>query len=287
MSPRRVKDKLDVKIVQMTCKEVDIAIEWANKEGWNPGVHDAECFYQADPTGFYAAKLNGEVIGTISLVKYPGDFAFEGLYIIKPEFRGKGIGKIIQEFGLEITKKMTLGLDGVFDMKEKYAKYGLKYCYHSTRYAGTAQNNPAKQCQTITKKDFKEVAVFDKECFGFERTSFLNRWLLQKDHTSMLIRNQKNELCGFGVIRKCVKGYKIGPLFADSKAEAELLFNSLTATVTGEIVFLDVPDPNKAGVEFAEKRVLQPMFSTVRMYTKVGIELPLSKIFGVTTFELG
>jgi hypothetical protein len=30
-----------------------------------------------------------------------------------------------------------------------------------------------------------------------------------------------------------------------------------------------------------------PVFSTVRMYSKTAPELPLNKIFGVTTFELG
>jgi hypothetical protein len=30
-----------------------------------------------------------------------------------------------------------------------------------------------------------------------------------------------------------------------------------------------------------------PVFSTVRMYSKASPELPLNKIFGVTTFELG
>jgi hypothetical protein len=69
MSPSQAKQNITIE--QMNRQEVDIAIEWAQKEGWNPGLHDAECFYHADPTGFYAAKLDGEVVGTISLVKYP------------------------------------------------------------------------------------------------------------------------------------------------------------------------------------------------------------------------
>lgn len=30
-----------------TRTEVDIAIELAAKEGWNPGLHDADCYYSA------------------------------------------------------------------------------------------------------------------------------------------------------------------------------------------------------------------------------------------------
>jgi len=32
--------------------EVDLAVDWAASEGWNPGLDDAACFHAADPGGF-------------------------------------------------------------------------------------------------------------------------------------------------------------------------------------------------------------------------------------------
>jgi GNAT superfamily N-acetyltransferase len=281
-------DKPDLTIEPMTQKEVDIAIAWAQKEGWNPGIHDAECFYHADPNGFYAAKLDGEIAGTISLVKYPGDFVFEGLYIVKPQFRGRGIGSQIQRYALNLCKDSNLGLDGVVAMQKKYTQYGFKYAYNNSRYAGTAQDKPSRQCRPIQRKDFSEIAAFDLECFGYDRSKFLDCWLFQKDAASLSIHSEKTGIIsGYGVIRKCMQGHKIGPLFADNQGDAERLFNSLTSTVPGETVFLDVPQPNRTAVELAEKKRLQPVFSTVRMYTKTSPIIPLNKIYGVTTFELG
>ena len=280
--------KQDITIEQMTQKEVDVAIDWAQKEGWNPGIHDAECFYHADPNGFYAAKLNGEIVGTISLVKYSGDFVFEGLYIVKPQFRGRGIGSQIQKYALNLYRDSSLGLDGVVAMQQKYTQHGFKLAYNNIRYAGTAQDKPFTLCRPIQRKDFSEIAAFDLECFGYERSRFLDCWLFQKDSASMLISSEKTgAVSGYGVIRKCLQGHKIGPLFAGSEEDAEQLFNSLTSTVPGETVFLDVPQPNGAAVGLAEKKRLQPVFSTVRMYTKVAPAIPLNKIYGVTTFELG
>jgi GNAT superfamily N-acetyltransferase len=273
---------------QMTQSEVHLAINWAQKEGWNPGVHDAECFYHADPTGFYAAKLGSEIVGTISLVKYPGNFVFEGLYIVKPECRGKGIGLHIQNYALNLCRGMNLGIDGVVGMREKYAHKGLKLAYSNTRYAGTAQNTPTKRCFPIEKDDFSEVAAYDLECFRFDRSRFLECWLYQKNASSMLIRSQKTDaISGYGVIRKCMEGYKIGPLFAENPAYANMLFDSLTSTVCGETVFLDVPEPNVAAVALAEKYRMKPVFSTLRMYNRKAPDLPLNKIFGITSFELG
>lgn len=31
--------------------QVALMLEWAGREGWNPGRHDAEAFYAADPQG--------------------------------------------------------------------------------------------------------------------------------------------------------------------------------------------------------------------------------------------
>lgn len=75
----------------MNAEEVNLAIEWAAHEGWNPGFHDAHVFRAADPDGFFIGELQGEPVGSISAVAYDAHFGFIGLYIVRPEFRGKGL----------------------------------------------------------------------------------------------------------------------------------------------------------------------------------------------------
>ena len=41
----------------MRREEVAFAIDLAAREGWNPGLHDAECFFAADPDGFLIGEL--------------------------------------------------------------------------------------------------------------------------------------------------------------------------------------------------------------------------------------
>ena len=40
---------------RMTETDLGLALDWAAAEGWNPGLHDAHCFYAADPEGFCSA----------------------------------------------------------------------------------------------------------------------------------------------------------------------------------------------------------------------------------------
>ena len=68
-------------IQPMSRGDLDIVASWADLEGWNPGLHDADCFRAADPTGFFKGVLGDEVIATISAVKYGGSFwLYRSLY---------------------------------------------------------------------------------------------------------------------------------------------------------------------------------------------------------------
>ncbi len=65
------------------------------------------------------------------------------------------------------------------------------------------------------------------------------------------------------------------------------MFAGLVAHAGGGEVFLDVVEPNRDGVALAEAYGLAPAFETARMYTGAIRPIDRSRIFGITTFELG
>jgi hypothetical protein len=74
-------DTLAIRVMDRT--DLDQAIDWAAAEGWNPGLKDAECFQAADPAGFLRGCLDGQPIGSISVVRYSSTFGFLGFYIVR------------------------------------------------------------------------------------------------------------------------------------------------------------------------------------------------------------
>jgi len=52
-------------------------------------------------------------------------------------------------------------------------------------------------------------------------------------------------------------------------------------------VQLDVPEPNEAGIRLAVKFGLKEVFGCARMYHGATPNLPIGRIFGVTSFEFG
>jgi hypothetical protein len=281
--------KGDFRIRAMTRQEVDIAINWAAAEGWNPGLHDADCFHAADPNGFRIGLLGDEPIATISVVKYGDSFGFLGFYIIKPEYRGRGYGIQIWNAGLAKLSGRTIGLDSVIAQQDNYMKSGFALAYRNIRYQGIGggyfpTGSGILQLSTLP---FEEICAYDRTLFPGNRMQFLKCWIDQPQSTALgILRNR--ELAGYGVLRICRSGYKVGPLFADSPEFAEQLFLALKAQApAGAPIYLDAPAMNPAAVDLAKGHNMIAVFETARMYAGKSPDLPMSRLFGVTTFELG
>lgn len=273
----------------MTRQEIEIPIEWAAKEGWNPGLYDGESFYAADPSGFILGLLDDEPIASISAVKYGTSFGFIGFYIVKPEYRGKGYGIQTWNAALHSLEGRNIGLDGVVDQQENYRKSGFDLAYRNIRFEGAGGGGFVAPSEIIKLSDigFEIIEAYDRQFFPEPRTAFLQSWINQPSAVSLGFW-RAGKLSGYGVLRKCRSGYKTGPLFADSAEQADVLFQGLKSMVpAGDPVYLDVPETNAEAVALAKRHEMQVVFETARMYTGGTPEISLKRLYGVTSFELG
>lgn len=268
-------------------KDVDIAIEWAAAEGWNPGIHDADSFYAADPNGFFLAEFKGEPAACISAVAYDDKFGFLGFYIVRKDLRNQGIGMKLWQKAMSYMGTRTLGGDGVVTMLEKYAQSGFHIAYYNARYEGVGTASESKS-HLVDLRDlpFAELVRYDRRFFPAARNQFLKSWITQTNGHSLAAING-NCIVGYGVIRPCHKGFKIAPVFADNPDIAENLFSELSSFADGEPVFLDIPVCNRTAVELVERHGMSKVFETARIYRGTPPALPLDHIYGITSFELG
>jgi len=275
-------------IKTMSRKEVNIAIEWAAAEGWNPGLHDAECYFTADPNGFLIGLIDDEPIATISVIKYGDSFGFIGFYIVRPEYRGKGYGIQIWNAGLKYLEGRNIGLDGVVAQQDNYKKSGFKLAYRNIRYEGIGGCSlPDSEIVQLSTLPFETIDSYDRPFFSENRSRFVCSWINQPECHSLGIM-QNGKLSGYGVIRECRVGYKIGPLFADDPEIAESLFLALKSKVKStDPVFLDIPEVNQSAVALAERHNMKVSFETARMYSVEMPDIPINRLFGVTSFEIG
>lgn len=81
-----------------------------------------------------------------------------------------------------------------------------------------------------------------------------------------------NVIKGFGFIRPCVRGFRIGTLVADTPEIATQLMAELLVFAKGAPVFMDVPTPNPHSVQSmsAFHAVSVPQEDTVMMIKGTG-----------------
>lgn len=269
--------------------DLDILIDWAAREGWNPGLDDAAAFWAADPDGYWIAEEEGAVAAALSLVRYGEAYAFLGFYMAHPDYRGQGIGFTLWQKAVSAAGDRTIGLDGVVAQQDNYRKSGFAYAHANFRYGGEVQciEPPGTELVSVSPVHVPMLIDYDARFNAARRDAFLREWLkpLSTRESFALIRNA--EVLGYGTIRACREGHKIGPLFADTETGADLIFRKLVTSIGGGRVYLDIPGPNAAARALCDRYNLKPVFETARMYRGPVPELPLKRIYGITTFELG
>lgn len=271
----------------LTPAELETLVEWAADEGWNPGLADAEAFYAADPQGFIGCFVDGRMAAAIAATAYGQEFGFIGLYISHPDFRGKGYGKRVWDAGMAHLAGLSVGLDGVPAQQENYRKSGFAEQYRTWRWSGhfTAKSGAEDDIAPVTPELLPALGPYDRRFFPAARPAFLERWISRPRLTLAILRD--GEIRGYGTLRQCRAGCKIGPLFADDDADAERLFAALAARSGGQVLHIDVPEPNAAFSAFLGQAGFEKGFVTARMVRGPAPDAPVHPPAGVTTLELG
>ena len=278
----------DLRIRSMRTDEISIAVDWAAAEGWNPGLADAACFAMVDPDGFLIGELDGAPAATVSCINYSASFAFLGLYIVRDDMRGRGHGLRLWNAAIAHAGPRVIGLDGVVAEQQNYKKSGFKRAYANVRFGGTVAAPDAQRAGVIAMAEvpLALVEAYDATVFPAPRTAFLRAWISSPGHVGRALVHD-GQLAAWGVIRRCRKGNKIGPLVADDRDAAEAVLAALLTSAGSGEIFLDVPSVNRDAIALAQNLGLAPVFETARMYTGPIPPIRLERVFGVTTLELG
>jgi GNAT superfamily N-acetyltransferase len=263
------------------------AVKWADAEGWNPGLDDEERFLLADPDAFIAAEDARGIAATVSCALYGEDYGFIGLYIVRPDLRGRGVGRALFERALERAGARVIGLDAVIAQQPSYERRGFVLAHQNVRWRMAGGGRRPAGVVDLSAVPIGDVLAFDTAVFGTERERFVRAWI-DRPHGHALGCLDGGVLVGYGVLRPCRVGVKVGPLFAEDEGVADRLLAGLQAAVPPEIdLFVDMPEANPRTRALIAARHMQPVFETARMYLNGWPPEDLSRVFGVTTFEFG
>jgi GNAT superfamily N-acetyltransferase len=265
-----------------------VAVAWAAAEGWNPGVDDDRRFLAADHDAFIGFELDGEIAGTVSCTLYGPAYAFIGFYIVREDLRGRGIGSQLFDLALDRAEGRVVGLDAELEQEALYAGRGFVLADRNERWRGVGGGVRPPGLSDLDEVDYDELERYDDRVFGVPRRDFLRAWALERPHGQALVRFVDGAMRGYGILRACREGSKIGPLFADDPDTAAVLLAGLRAGAgDGTPIFLDAPRTNPDALALASAQLDAPVFETARMYRGGRPPEDSRRVFGLTTLEFG
>lgn len=263
-----------------TLGDVEQALDWAAAEGWNPGLEDATAFFAADADGFFVAVEAETPVAAISVVNHSDSFAFLGLYIVIPSFRGQGIGFDLWRHAVQHAGRRTIGLDGVPDQQANYAASGFQHAGSTVRYVGQVDAATSASIRLARAADIPGMISAEAHLSGVRKDAYLTAWFTNTETRKTLMDDG-----GFCTIRRCRGAAKIGPLVADDPVVAERLLRH-AASIFGDYLSIDVPEHAPELADLCVAMGLSPGFQTARMYRGTSV-LASPGVYAVTSLELG
>jgi GNAT superfamily N-acetyltransferase len=274
----------------MTAADIPAAMELKSLAGWNQTEADWRRCLAISPTGCWVALSENRVVGTAVRVDYGAEFSWISMMLVHPEFRRRGIGQWLMEQAMAGALGRGIGLDATPFGRPLYAKLGFEEDYAIQRLV-----NPRVQplsavpdlAGSIRETQLSALCHLDRVVFGADRNLLLNCLARELPHLALGLPRQ-GRLVGACLARKGSNYTQLGPVMAESLADAQSLLFMAMKHLSGLPVVIDVPDQQPEfgewlmGLGFASQRPLWRMF-----YGQPRLSGDLSRQYAIAGPDLG
>jgi ribosomal protein S18 acetylase RimI-like enzyme len=274
-----------------TFTEADLEFAYGlnTSERWNDRKEDLLRMYNYEPRGCFVAEVEKRRVGHVFSVCY-GNLGWIGLLIVKAEYRRKGIATQLMSKAIDFLLQQgvqTIKLEAVPKISELYRKLGFIDEYGSLRFSKAVKKpNPRMKnsLTSIKKQNIHEIATFDKEFFGADRTKILAS-LFTENPQLCFASCDKAIIDGFIMCRKAKNGYKVGPFVCnpENMQTADDLLQVCMNRLENTTLYIGVPETNKNTVDLLAKHSFTQYSKSVRM--RLGQELLTENVQGI--FAIG
>lgn len=266
--------------------QLDLALDWSEMAGWNPGLHDAHCLMGTDPRGFVWAELDDEPVGCIGATAYSPTYGFIGPFLVREGDRQLGIGRQLWSVARTHLGRRRTGINATDELAAFLKSEGFVSCWRNVRYSGVGGEARPRDVIDLSLTTFTDILDYDAGNFPAPRPELLRR-LITRPGTLALGVMQPKGLAAMGVLRPCAQGYHLGPLYADDETLAEIVFAALSGSIPGRPFSIDIPDLSARGKLLAQRHGLQAEREYFTWFTPEAPQFPWSRLYAKTSPELG
>lgn len=257
------------KVRRLEARDIDAAIALTDLESWGYTRSDFRRLLALSPAGCFVADLDGEVVGVLTTTTYDG-LAFLGAVIVRPELRGRGLGRRMMEATLDHLKSegvRTVRLYAYLQAIPFYERLGFHGEYEVVRWHGPMETGRFAAVRPVRRSDLDAIAAMDATYFGADRVRLLDR-LADEFESTFLVSEARGRIRGYVVGNPSGPSCEIGPWVADPEYEAVAmdLVRGLVLSAGVTDVAFSGPTRNESLLEFIRARRFGEVFRALRMW---------------------
>jgi ribosomal protein S18 acetylase RimI-like enzyme len=264
-------DAMNVSVRPLTVADLRFASQVRALAGWNQTEADWRGYLEFEPEGCFIAEAGGKPAGTATAIRYGEKFGWIGMVLVHPEARRHGIGTTLLRATIDYLQQRgprCVKLDATPMGKKVYVPLGFRDEYDVTRYEGTAPMDakaPDGSVRWLADGGLADVVAFDTSIFGAERGGVLQS-LSRRNPEFCFVAHDTTGVAGYLIAREGANALQLGPWLARDATTAERLLRAFFQRVPGRRIFVDVPQPNTAGVALIALNGFTVQRGFTRMY---------------------
>src|SRR5437763_9608438 len=175
-SPPRNSAAMRLRI--MTMADIPAGMRLKEIAGWNQTAADWKRFLEAGPAGCFAAEEDRRVCGTATTISFENRFAWVGMVLVDPQYRGRGIGTQLLKSAIEYLdglKIPAIKLDATPQGKPLYEKLEFVCEYEIERWTLRRPASEAAKVSgfgaraALSPELLESICKADQEIFGADR----------------------------------------------------------------------------------------------------------------------
>ncbi|WP_002149254.1 GNAT family N-acetyltransferase [Bacillus cereus] len=241
--------ELEIRVERLKKENIEDIVALSSYIGWDYNTEEIETIFNS---GIVYGVWNErkELIASAAIIVYGETLASIGMVIVHPDYKGRGIGKVITDSCIKsVVAQTSIMLIATDEGKPLYEKLGFRAVSYVSKYICNSYNANYKcvgneeYIMNYKECDLEKIIKIDEGAFGTSRKKFLKRRIMQSEQC-ILIKDTKQNVLGYGLSIQTPENKIIGPIVAKNDTMAMEIVHSLAKGHNGKLR-IDVPEGKK------------------------------------------
>lgn len=232
--------ELEFSVERLREEQIGDIVALSSYIGWDYNREEVETIFNS---GIVYGVWNErkELIASAAIILYGEALASIGMVIVHPDYKGRGIGKMITNSCINSVSAQTLFmLIATDEGKPLYEKLGFRAVSYVSKYICNSYNandycvRNEDYVMNYEEGELEKIIKIDEYAFGTNRKEFLKKRIMQSEQCTV-VRDKEQNVLGYGLSIQTPENKIIGPVVAKNDEMAMRIVHDLAKGHNGKL----------------------------------------------------